>query len=60
MPESGSKFTARAPGYDLFLTPNEAVLALRRDDGGRMKDGRRLQPHHLTLASRLWGVLCCE
>src|SRR5688572_3861552 len=38
------KFLARGLGYSLFLTANEAVFSLSKDDGGKSETSCRLSP----------------
>ncbi|MBA3441432.1 MAG: SBBP repeat-containing protein [Pyrinomonadaceae bacterium] len=54
--DSQVKFLARGPGYKLFLTSTEAVLALRKDEGGERKDEVKTSdssfiPHPSTLST---------
>jgi hypothetical protein len=58
------KFLSRGRGYTLFLTSTEAVLAIRKDEGRRMKDEKGphtgssfiLHPSSFCLHMRLVGA----
>ena len=50
------KFRARGRGYNLFLTANEAVLALRKDEGEVAKGGKKpSRPSFTTVRMKLAG-----
>ncbi len=55
--DSHVKFISRGNGYGLWLTATEAVLTIRMEEGGRMKDERKTKASsYSTLRMRLVGA----